>query len=182
MPDRAWKLLQSRQIAAYRAFRLRADRYRFEPTQDEAEFVVCETGDWVLVIPVTPEKEVVFVRQYRHGVREVVLEVPGGLLEPGESAEAAATRELAEETGYVPQRVELVGTLQPNPAQYSARFHVVLAEGCHSAGPPQPDSMERIDVGLRPLADVPEMIRSGELRHALVVAAFGLWQYQTRAW
>ena len=100
MPDRSWKYLSSREIADYRVLRIRQDRYLFQPTQQEADFVVCDSPDWTMVIPVTTDGQAVLIRQYRHGVREVVLEIPGGLLEPGESPEHAAIRELREETGY----------------------------------------------------------------------------------
>ena len=90
MPDRSWKLLSTRQIADYKILRLREDRYLFEPTQAEGNFIVCDSSDWALVLPITPEGQVVLVRQYRHGVRQVVLEVPGGILDHGETPEASA--------------------------------------------------------------------------------------------
>lgn len=174
MPDRSWKLLSTRLIADYRILRLREDRYRFEPKGTEANFVVCDSLDWVLVIPVTDDGQVVLVRQFRHGVRQVVLEVPGGLLEAGETPEASAARELREETGYQAEKIRLIGKMMPNPAINSAYIHIVVAEGCHLAGDQNLDPFERIEVVLRPLTDIPAMIASGELAHALVVAAFTL--------
>ena len=174
MPDRSWKLLSTRLIADYRIVRLREDRYLFEPKRTEATFVVCDSADWVLVIPVTDDGQVVLVRQFRHGVRQVVLEVPGGLLDPGETPEASATESLREETGYQAERIRLVGKMLPNPAINSASIHIVLAEGCRPAGDQNLDPFEQIEVLLRPLADIPGMIASGEIDHALVVAAFAL--------
>ena len=174
MPDQSWTLLSTRQVADYRILRLREDRYRFEPTQQEADFVVCDSRDWALVIPVTPDGQVVLIRQYRHGVRQVVLEIPGGVLDDGETPEASAARELREETGYAAESIRLVGKMFPNPALNNAYVHVLLAEGCRMAGEPQPDPFERIDVILRPLADIPSMIAAGEISHGLVIAAFAL--------
>ena len=174
MPDQSWTLLSSRQVADYRILRVREDRYRFEPTQAEGNFVVCDTRDWALVIPVTPDGQVVLVRQYRHGVRQVVLEVPGGVLDDGESPEASAARELREETGYAAETIRLVGKMFPNPAINNAHSHVLLAEGCRLAGGQSLDPFERIDVLLRPVADIPVMIATGEIRHGLVIAAFAL--------
>jgi len=174
MPDRSWTLLSSREIAHYRILRLREDRYRLEPSGGEADFVVCESADWALVIPVTVDGQVVLVRQFRHGVRHVVLEVPGGILDPGETSEVTAARELREETGYEADTIRPLGKLMPNPALNTAYVHVLLAEGCRKVREPQPDPFERIEVVLRPLRDIPKMIASGEVCHALVIAAFAL--------
>lgn len=174
MPHNSWTLLNSRNIADYEFVSIREDRYRFEPTGAEAPFVVCDSADWALVIATTADDDVVFVRQYRHGIQKVVLEIPGGVLDEGESPEQAAARELQEETGFAAGHVRLLGTMMPNPAINSAYCHVVLAEDCRQTGMPQLDPFEKIEVLLRPGEQVPEMIRSGEISHGLVIAAFGL--------
>lgn len=172
MLKRSWTLLASRTLAQFKFIRVRSDRYLFEPTQLEGDFVVCESPDWVLVVAVTIDRQVVLVRQYRHGIGDVVLEVPGGVVDPGESPESAAVRELREETGYAPGRVRYVGRLMPNPALNTAYCHVVLAEECRLAGSQNPDPLEQIEPVVRDLDDVPHMIGSGELPHALSIAAF----------
>ena len=172
MPDRSWTRLSSRYVAEYKVTKIREDRYRVEPKQDEVDFVVCESADWVVILPVTVDGKVVFVRQFRHGVGQVVLELPGGLIDAEESIEKAAERELQEETGYEATTVRQVADLLPNPALNTAHCHVVLAEGCRLIQTQNLDPLERIEVVTYPLAEVPELIRSGQFVHAQAIAAF----------
>jgi len=181
MPHRSWKYLSSREIADFRVLRIRQDRYLFQPTQKEADFVVCDSTDWVMVIPVTIDRQVVLVRQYRHGVREVLLEIPGGLLEPGELPEQGAVRELREETGYECQSIRVLSRLLPNPSTNNATLYIAVAEGCRTMGVQTLDALEQIEVVLRPLAEIPAMIASGELCHAQVIAAFTLAGYACKS-
>jgi 8-oxo-dGTP pyrophosphatase MutT (NUDIX family) len=174
MPHRSWTLLSTRPISDHRIFRIRHDLYRFEPTGLEREFVVLESGDWVNVVPLTDDGQIVLIRQYRHGVREVSLEIPGGIIDPGETAEQAAVRELGEETGYVPRRVRLLGRVRSNPAIHNNHTHMFLAEGCHAAAAPQPEPLEQIEIVLKPVAEVAELVRRGEINHALVICALAL--------
>jgi 8-oxo-dGTP pyrophosphatase MutT (NUDIX family) len=172
VPDRSWKLVDSRAVADYRIFQLKLDKYRLETSGVEHNFVVLESPDWVNVVPVTSTGEVVLVRQYRHGVRSVCLEIPGGMIDPGETAQEGALRELREETGYVPQRISVLGRVTPNPAILSNRCYSFLAEGCRLAAEPKPDPLERIDVVLYPLEEVTDMIRNEEISNSMVINAF----------
>jgi 8-oxo-dGTP pyrophosphatase MutT (NUDIX family) len=172
MPHRSWHLLGSRDVSDHRIFSIRHDLYRFEPSGAERDFVILDCPDWVNIIPLTDDGQVVLIRQYRHGTKTVTLEVPGGVIEADETPEAAAVRELSEETGYVPARVKPLGFVSPNPAIQGNRSYTFLAEGCRLAAEPQPDSFEQIEVQLRPLEDIPALIRSGEISHSLIVAAF----------
>ena len=174
MPDRSWTLLGSRDVSDQRIFRLRHDLYRFEPSGVERDFVVLDTPCWANVVPVTAEGNVVLIRQYRHGIRAVTLEIPGGMIDGDESPETAAARELREETGYEAQRIRLLGRVLPNPAIQNNWCYLFAAEGCRHVGEPNLDALERIDVLERPLADIPELIQSGDISHCMVIAAFAL--------
>jgi ADP-ribose pyrophosphatase len=135
-------------------------------------FSVIDCADWVNVIALTEAQEVVLVRQFRVGTSEVCLEIPGGMVDAGEAPDAAAARELFEETGYRATSWRPLGAVAPNPAIFSNRLHTFLAEGAHSVGAPELDGSEVIDVELLPLPSVWRAIADGAIDHALVVAAF----------
>ena len=176
-PLRPWPLLGSRTIAENRIFRLAGQTCRSPSTGGEHEFYVLECGDWVNIVPLTDEGEVVMVRQFRHGTREFTLEVPGGMVDSTDvdPAEAAA-REMREETGFEAARVQHLGSIEPNPAIQGNRCHSYLATGLTRVGEPVSDGTEEVEVVAIPLAQVPEYMRRGEITHALVVVAFTwLW-------
>jgi 8-oxo-dGTP pyrophosphatase MutT (NUDIX family) len=100
------------------------------------------------------------------------LEIPGGLVDPGDDPVAAALRELREETGYTADLAGPLGYVHPNPAIQNNRCYTYLAHHCLPAGDPQQDEKEDISVVLIPLSDIPRMIRDGVITHALVIAAF----------
>jgi 8-oxo-dGTP pyrophosphatase MutT (NUDIX family) len=128
--------------------------------------------DWINVIPVTPEGRVVLIRQFRHGVGRVTLEVPGGEVEPGETPEACAARELQEETGYRASAIAKLGEILPNPAFMTNTCHTFLATGCVETAEQSPEDTEAIAVELEDLARVPALIAEGRIEHSLVVVAF----------
>jgi 8-oxo-dGTP pyrophosphatase MutT (NUDIX family) len=131
-----------------------------------------ESNDWINVIPLTPQKEVVMIYQYRHGIRDNTLEIPGGILEERDSPEAAARRELYEETGYKETEMLLLGSVHTNPAFLNNRCFTYLAKDVSLAGEQELDDKEDIEVVLKPLSDIPRLIREGKITHSLVLAAF----------
>jgi 8-oxo-dGTP pyrophosphatase MutT (NUDIX family) len=112
------------------------------------------------------------IRQYRHGSREVTLEIPGGLVDPGETPKKAAARELLEETGYDAEQWSKIGVVNPNPALFNNRCHTFLARNINRVRDPKPDQTEDIEVVLVPLAKIPRLILKGKIDHAMVITAF----------
>src|SRR4051794_37215030 len=111
-----WEIQASAVVADYGIFRLRKDRCVSPRTHRAHDFWVLETTDWVNIVALTPDEQVVLVRQYRFGSQRTTLELAGGTVDPGEAPLAAAVRELREETGYQAESVTLLGCVEPNPA------------------------------------------------------------------
>ena len=94
MAPKPWRVISSHRDKSYRVFSLRTDRACSPRTGKDHDFFILESSSWVNIIPITPEKEVVLVRQYRHGIRDLTLEIPGGLVEGHDTPKEAALREL----------------------------------------------------------------------------------------
>lgn len=168
-----WECVECREVSHHRIFGLHEHHYRLR-SSDPRPFVVLDCPDWVNVIPITPHGQVVFIRQFRHGVRTDTLEVPGGMIDPGESPAAAALRELREETGYAAQAVEELGYVFPNPAIQNNRTYSFVARDVQQVGELMLDPFEDVEVVLYPLDEVPRLLAAGAIRHSLVVSAFAM--------
>ena len=172
MSPKAWKRISSRINESDGIFNLRIDRALSPRTGQEHDFYVLESRDWVNVIPITEKREVVLIQQYRHGIRGITLEIPGGIVEPHDSPEETARRELLEETGYGGSEMVLLGHVRPNPAFLNNRCYSYIARDVVLEREQDLDEKEDIGVVLRPLDDIPGLIRNGTITHSLVVAAF----------
>ena len=147
------------------------------PDGKEGRFSVLGARDWAVVVPLLrggDEAQFLMVRQYRHGSDKSSLEFPGGVIEPGETPEKAAARELAEETGWKPSALYGAGTVFPNPAIQSNHFHVFLALDPFPSVERHLDENEVVDALLMPARTVRDSMGEGELSHALMACALFL--------
>lgn len=170
-PD-SWQRISSKEKADCRVFKVREDTCRRESDGAEAGFFVIESPDWVNIIALTPEKKTVLIEQYRYGTEEIILEIPGGMIDGNEPAETAAKRELLEETGYSAERWIFLGSSRPNPAIQNNTVYHYLALDCLKTGETEFDDHESVVTKLEDYENVKQLIGSGEIVHSLVVAAF----------
>ncbi|NQX88535.1 MAG: NUDIX hydrolase [Halioglobus sp.] len=139
------------------------------------QFVYIDAPDWVNMVPLTADNKVVLIRQYRHGSQAVTLEIPGGMVDPGEEPSRAAVRECQEETGYRAETVHSLGRLNPNPAVFSNRLHTFV--GCVTPGSAvrHVSETERTEVERVAIDDLRELLLNGVIDHTLVCAT--LWRF-----
>ncbi len=172
MPDSEpahWRRGADRSLLHTRVFDVRASAFTHPHREGSKEFIVIDAPSWAVVAPVTPSGELVMVRQYRFGAEAVSLELPGGVVEPGENPLVAALRELAEETGYAGREAIELGRVYPNPAIQSNQAHMILIPDVRLATETSWDPDEEIQTSLVPIADVLRAAREGEITHALML-------------
>jgi ADP-ribose pyrophosphatase len=167
-----WRTLSSKEIFKTGFFRFRCDELELPNKTVQPRYYVMDFTDWVNIVPITTENEVVLIKQYRHAVEDVCLEIPGGSLNPGsgESPEEAARRELIEETGFVPEKLILLGCHEPNPALQSNKLWTYVALGCKKTQEQQLDAYEDIEVLTCPSKEVLKFVKEGKIKHSLVIA------------
>ena len=156
-------------------FDVRRDLAEHPRSGRRGHYYVLEQPDWVNVVAETTQGELVVIRQWRHGTRRVELEIPAGLIDPGETPLQAAARELREETGYVAEALELIGSVAPNPAFSANTCHTVLARGCRLAGAQELDAGEDIAVDRITPDELRAAIRDGRVRNAMVICGLYWW-------
>jgi ADP-ribose pyrophosphatase len=174
-----WTKLNTEEIFKTSFFRFRKDEARLPNGKICPRYYVMDFPDWVNVVPVTSDGRLILIKQYRHAVEQVCLEIPGGSLDPraNETPEKAGLRELVEETGYVPAEMVLLGSHLPNPALQSNKLWTYLALGCEKKHEQKLDEYEDIEVLTASIEEAFGLVRDGSINHSLMIASLHLAQF-----
>jgi ADP-ribose pyrophosphatase len=166
-----WERLRSERFFETPYFNLRSDRIRLPDGSIKDPYYVVERPDAAIIFPLTKDSEVVLVRQYRPPLERMELGLPAGLVEGDEKPEAAARRELLEETGYSGGEWELLGSLASSPSLKDNWAYLFLARGVEEVATPDPDEHELVEVVKVPVGELFGLIQAGEIVSSSGVAA-----------
>lgn len=165
MTIKPWKILESKYLFPD----VRVDKCEL-PNGLIIEPIILDYQPEVTIFALTEKQKVVLIKEYRHGVQNVILQLPGGSVDEGESPLEAAKRELLEETGYQSNTFIEIGHVNPNPANYSNTMYAFLALDVEQIPDHDLNEAEQIQIALTPFDDVITMAKSGELLHSLTVS------------
>lgn len=168
-----WKVLESTPIFSSGLFNLRSDRCQLSDGRVMPRYFVMDFPDWVNVVPVTKQGQVILVKQYRHASAEFHLELPGGSLDPRlkESIQAGARREMLEETGYDSNDIVQVASHYPNPALQSNQMHTFIAYDCKEVGAQNLDEFEELTLHFCSIAELESYLVTGKINHSIMMAS-----------
>lgn len=175
MEIKKWKVLGSEYLIKRPWLTARRDTVELPNGKVHPEYYILEYPDWINVIAITEEGELVMVEQYRHGLREVFTELVAGVIEPGEEPLCAAQRELLEETGYAGGEWRLFSVISSNPSTNNNLTYCFIAEGVEKVADQHLDATEDIAVHLLTEQEVRTMLNNDQIKQALMAAP--LWKY-----
>ena len=171
MEDRGWQVKGSEPGPDLKLFHVRFDWVENPRNGREMKAVVLDAPDWVEIIALTPDGKFVVVCQHRLGVGHETVEIPAGIIEPGETSQEAARRELGEETGFSSKQWEYLGWVHANPAFMTNRCHTWLARDVVKTGMPTLDDGEDITIGELSSDEILNEIKTGRMRNVFAIAA-----------
>jgi len=178
---RDWKILETEILHSHRILELQ--RRELASGDQRRTVLVMDAPEWINVIPLLEDRRVVLIRQWRYGIQAPTLEIPGGMVDPGEDIRTAAARELEEETGLRAGKLRQLGCSHPNPAFLDNRLTTWLATDLEAIDVNQTlfgVDGEEIERELVPLDEIPQRIQTGQISHALVIAAFYLFEVASK--
>jgi ADP-ribose pyrophosphatase len=162
-PHENWTIISSRVVVKTPHLHLRSDTVRLPDGSTVEDYFVQESRGYSVIFALTVDGQIVLVRQYKHGLGKVILELPAGGIDPGEEPSACAARELAEETGYTGDAPEFIASFATNPTGSTGRFHLYLIRNAKRTTEQHLDATEQIEVVLTDLASLLASARGGEI-------------------
>lgn len=171
MSNLKWEKLSSKYLVKEKWATLRVDTCKMPDGTLIDDYYVLEYPDWVNAVALTENNEVIVIKQYRHAAGEVILEIPGGCVDPGEKAAVAIKRELLEETGYDFDSIEPIYSLYANPSTSANKTTTYLAKGGRKVQEQQLDGREEIQVELISLDQLKELVLQNRFPQALHASA-----------
>lgn len=165
--DMKWTTLSSRYLSDHIYFTAREDRCEQPDGRIVEQYFVVELPPCVCAVAITEDNQVIMVEQYRHPVQEVLLEIPGGFIDAGETPEQAISRELMEETGYEFSNFEYLGKLAANPGILDNYTHLFLARGGVKKAEQSLDGNEDIRLKLIPVEELETLVKENKIQQAL---------------
>lgn len=166
-----WRVIASSYVVESPFLRLRKDTLELPGGTIIDDYYVREGRGFSVIFALTPQNEVVLVRQFKYGVGRIMLELPCGFVDEGEAPLEAAVRELAEETGYVADSMDFVRTFVPEPTNSTMLMHLFVARDARPDGQQKLDVTEQIEIDVVTLDELRDHLRSGRIESATQVAA-----------
>ena len=164
-----WKVVESKHIFEQPWFTVRKDVCDLPNGKKHSAYYILEYPSWVSAFALTEDNKVVMVKQYRHGLGVISKELPGGVVDKGETESTAIARELKEETGYVFDSFEFLGTIAPNPATSNNYMHMFLAKGGKKTSEQKLDETEDVEVLTYTIEEVKKLLKEHKIVQALHV-------------
>lgn len=180
MEIKKWEKLSSRYLVQERWATLRVDTCKLQNGAVKDDYFVLEYPDWANAVALTKDNKLILVRQYRHAADIISLEIPGGVIEPGEDPEHGVKRELLEETGYSFESCELIATLYPNPATSDNRTFTYLLTGGIKTQEQDLDEHEILNVEEYTIEEVKQFLVDNKIEQSLHASAlfYGLMKLE----
>jgi 8-oxo-dGTP pyrophosphatase MutT (NUDIX family) len=162
-----WKVLESEYLHREEWLTVRKDKCQLPNGKIVPAFYVNEYPDWVNALGITKEGQVIMVKQYRHGIAEESIEVPGGVVEAGETWQDAVLREMMEETGYRFGKLEYLCRVSANPSTTNNFTHFFLATEGEKVAEQKLDDLEDVEVILMSIDELKQLVKENKIIQSL---------------